>query len=114
MTGMTFTLDSAANALSALGHPVRLHIFRLLVKSGHEGLSVGEIGTHLGVPASTLAHHLTALVQTGLVEQERQGRTIINRARFGAMDGLIGFLSDECCAGVPGLINEQRANDNVA
>lgn len=106
---MTYELDTAATALSALGHPVRLHIFRLLVTAGHDGLPVGDIGAHLGVPPSTLAHHLAALVQAGLVDQERQGRTIINRARYNAMDDLIAYLSSECCAGVPSL-----SNDNVA
>jgi len=106
---MDIDQKSAANALSALGHEVRLHIFRLLVRAGDEGLSVGDIGVHLGVPASTLAHHLSALVQAELVVQERQGRLIFNRADFDKMDALVGFLSEECCTGV-----EELANDNVA
>ena len=76
---MIYDEQTAATALAALGHEARLRIFRLLVRAGDEGLSVGEIGTHLGVPASTLAHHLSALVTAGLVIQERQGRIIRNR-----------------------------------
>ncbi|MCC0024012.1 MAG: helix-turn-helix transcriptional regulator [Hyphomicrobiaceae bacterium] len=92
--------DNAVKALSALGHDVRLHLFRLLVRAGDGGLNVGQIGTHLGVPPSTLAHHLSALVDAGLVRQERQGRQIVNRADYGRIDALVGFLTDECCCGV--------------
>ena len=106
---MSFDQKTAADALSALGHEVRLHIYRLLVRAGNDGLSVGDIGAHLGMPASTLAHHLSALVQAGLVEQERQGRLILNRADFARMDALVGFLSEECCAGVGDLANEDVA-----
>lgn len=106
---MTYDQKTAALALSALGHEMRLHIYRLLVRAGDEGLNVGDIGAHLGMPASTLAHHLSALVQAGLVEQERQGRIIVNRADYARMDDLVAFLSEECCSGVSDL-----ANDNVA
>lgn len=111
---MTYDNNIAANALSALGHEMRLHIFRLLVQSGDTALSVGEIGAHVGAPASTLAHHLAALVQAGLVVQERQGRVIFNRARFDSMDRLIAFLSEECCAGVDELPEGETSNDNAA
>ena len=94
------SLSSAAQALAALGHEARLSVFRLLVRSGHGGLNVGEICAHLDMPASTLAHHLRALVAAGLVTQERQGRIILNRADYQAMESLLEFLGDECCAGV--------------
>jgi DNA-binding transcriptional ArsR family regulator len=106
---MTIDQKSATKALSALGHEARLEIYRLLVRAGDEGLNVGQIGAHLGVPASTLAHHLQALVQAGLVIQERQGRLIVNRVDYARMRGLVGFLSDACCAGV-----EPLSNDNAA
>lgn len=111
---MTHDIKTAAVALSALGHEVRLHIFRLLVRSGERALSVGEIGAHIGAPPSTLAHHLSALVQAGLIEQERQGRTVVNRAAFREMDSLIAFLNSECCAGVDELPEQDLSNDNVA
>lgn len=104
----------AAKALAALGHEVRLHVYRLLVQAGHDGLKVGEIGAHMGVPASTLAHHLSALVGAGLVIQERQGREIINRVDYSQMDSLVAFLSDECCAGVGDVQHSTITNDNVA
>lgn len=91
---------SAARSLSALGHEARLRIFRLLVRAGADGLNVGEIASHVALPASTLAHHLSTLVQAGLVVQERQGREIFNRADFAATAALVAFLTDECCVGV--------------
>jgi DNA-binding transcriptional ArsR family regulator len=89
-----------ARALAALGHEARLAIFRLLVRAGDDGLNVGEIAAHLDMPASTLAHHLSALVGAGLVIQERQGREVVNRADYDAMNRTVGFLTDQCCAGV--------------
>jgi DNA-binding transcriptional ArsR family regulator len=89
-----------ARALAALGHDARLSIFRLLVKAGHDGLRVGEIGDHLGLAPSTLAHHLSALVDAGLVVQDKQGREVLNRVDFDAMNRLVGFLTSQCCTGV--------------
>ncbi len=93
---------NAAKSLSALGHDARLSVFRLLVKAGEGGLNVGDIGRHLAIPASTLAHHLSALVDAGLVSQGRHGREIRNYANYDAMTILIDFLTDECCVGVGG------------
>ena len=96
---MTVT-SNESRALAALGHDARLTIFRLLVKAGDGGLRVGDVCDHLGLPPSTLAHHLSTLVEAGLVLQEKRGREVVNRADYPAMDHLIGFLTDECCAGV--------------
>jgi len=92
--------SDAARSLSALGHEARLSVFRLLVKAGEGGLNVGEIGQHLAIPPSTLAHHLSALVDAGLVRQERFGREIRNTAEYDAVNALAEFLTRECCAGV--------------
>ena len=94
------TTSPNARALAALGHDARLSIFRLLVKAGDEGLRVGDIGTHLGLAASTLAHHLSTLVDAGLVVQDKQGREVFNRVDFPAMRRVLGFLTSECCTGV--------------
>ena len=94
------TTSPNARALAALGHDARLAIFRLLVKAGEEGLRVGDIGQHLGLAPSTLAHHLSALTVAGLVVQERRGREVVNRVDYPAMHRLVGFLTSECCAGV--------------
>ena len=101
--------DQASQLLSALGNPTRIRLFRLLVRAGPDGLTVGEVQRHLGVPASTLAHHLAALVGAGLVEQARHGREVLCTAHFRAMHSLIGYLSDECCQGVAAL--EDAASD---
>ncbi len=97
-----------AHALAALGHEARLNIFRILVKAGDDGLIVGDIANHVQLPLSTLAHHLRTLVEAGLVEQERNGREVINRADYTTMNAVLAFVTAECCAGVR-LISEDAA-----
>jgi len=94
-------IELAARRLEALGNPTRLDIFRLLVRGGPAGRTVGDIQRLLDIPGSTLSHHIGKLVWVGLVEQERQGRTLICRPNFEAMNEAIGFLRDECCADAP-------------
>jgi DNA-binding transcriptional ArsR family regulator len=91
-------LEKAAKQLEALGSPTRLQVYRMLVRSGDAGLPVGRLQERLGIAASTLSHHLHRLILTGLVSQERQATTLICRANYAAMNGLLGYLSDECCA----------------
>ncbi|MDX2275473.1 MAG: metalloregulator ArsR/SmtB family transcription factor [Hyphomonadaceae bacterium] len=91
-------LEKAATQLEALGNPIRLGIYRLLVRAGHDGLPVGAVQDRMEMAASTLSHHLRKLIDTGLVTQERQATTLICRAHYPSMDALIGFLADECCA----------------
>lgn len=93
-------IRTTARALATLGHDARLSIFRILVKAGEDGLRVGEIGAHLGLAPSTLAHHLSTLVDAGLVLQERRGREVFNRVDYPAMHRVLGFLTSECCTGV--------------
>lgn len=89
----------AAKALSALGHEARLSLFRLLVRAGTEGLNVSDISDQLNLPPSTLAHHLRALVQAGLVVQEKRGREIVNRPDFDMMNATMMFVTEQCCTG---------------
>ncbi len=106
------TTSPNARALAALGHDARLsifRIFRLLVKAGDDGLRVSDIGEHLGLAPSTLAHHLSTLVNAGLVLQDKQGREVFNRVDFPAMHRLVGFLTSECCAGVAVKASEDAA-----
>jgi ArsR family transcriptional regulator len=91
-------LEKASGQLAALGNPTRLKIYRLLIRAGDEGLPVGAIQDKLGVPASSLSHHIKELVTTGLITQERQVTALICRAHYASMNALIGYLSDECCA----------------
>ena len=95
-------IEKAAKQLEALGSPTRLQVYRTLVRAGHGGLPVGRLQEKLGIPASTLSHHLHRLILTGLVTQERQATTLISRANYPAMDALLGFLADECCADAGG------------
>jgi DNA-binding transcriptional ArsR family regulator len=91
-------VEKAAKQLEALGNPTRLQVYRLLVRAGDSGLPVGKVQERLKIAGSTLSHHLHRLILTGLVTQERQGTTLICRADYPAMRGLLGFLADECCA----------------
>lgn len=90
--------EQAAAQLEALGNQTRLKIYRILVRAGAEGMSVGRVQERLGIPASTLSHHCKRLCDTGLVTQERQATTLICRANYPSMQALIGYLADECCA----------------
>ncbi|MDZ7828924.1 MAG: metalloregulator ArsR/SmtB family transcription factor [Halofilum sp. (in: g-proteobacteria)] len=98
----------AAASFDALGHEVRLRIFRLLVRAGDDGANVGHIGQALDLPASTLAHHLHTLVNAGLVRQQRHGREIINHADYTAVNALTAYLTEECC------VDAGRRRDSAA
>jgi ArsR family transcriptional regulator len=86
-----------ASRFAALGHEVRLRIVRLLLAHHPLGLVAGEIQGELGIPASTLSHHLDALHQEGLVRQHREGRFLRYLADAEALQQLLGFLYAECC-----------------
>jgi DNA-binding transcriptional ArsR family regulator len=90
----------AADALAALGNRTRLRVFKTLVQAGPEGINIGGIQRVLGTPATTLAHHLNTLAQAGLVDQERQGREVICRANFEAVNAVLQYVKAECCTGV--------------
>ncbi|MBB1472084.1 MULTISPECIES: metalloregulator ArsR/SmtB family transcription factor [unclassified Luteimonas] len=95
-------LKSATAALAALGHPTRLAVFRLLVEAGPEGHTPGEIMDALSLPGATLSFHLKELTAAGLIDGEAQGRHISYRADFSAMNGLVEFLTRNCCGGDQG------------
>ncbi len=88
-------------ALGALAQEHRLAAFRLLVQAGENGLPAGAIAESLGVAASSLSFHLAALANAGLVAQRRQSRQIIYTANYPAMNALMGYLTENCCGGVP-------------
>lgn len=91
-------MDTAAKRCAELGNSTRLSIFRLLVKAGKEGLPVGAIQRHLGIPASTLSHHLQRLSQVGLIRQRRESRTLHCEPQFDAVRELADYLVSECCS----------------
>jgi DNA-binding transcriptional ArsR family regulator len=90
---------AAVNALSALAQEHRLALFRLLVQAGDKGMAAGAIAEALGVPNSSLSFHLAQLRNAGLILQERQHRSLIYRANYPAMNALVAYLMENCCAG---------------
>jgi DNA-binding transcriptional ArsR family regulator len=88
-------------ALSALAHEARLEIYRRLVQAGPAGLTVGEIGKKLDIPGATLSFHLSQLKHAGLVKARRDGRQLIQTADFDRMNGLVAYLTENCCGGQP-------------
>nr|WP_295379157.1 metalloregulator ArsR/SmtB family transcription factor [Pseudoxanthomonas sp.] len=86
-------------ALTALGHASRLAAYRLLVEAGPAGRMAGEIAEALAIPNATLSFHLKELVLAGLAESENRGRNVCYRANFEAMNGLVAYLTHNCCAG---------------
>lgn len=90
--------NSATHALAALGQPTRLSIFRLLVRAGTGGKLAGDIALALSLPGATLSFHLKELVAAGLITAEQRGRTICYRAQFEAMNALVAYLTENCCA----------------
>ena len=92
---------NAVGALSALAHAGRLEVFRLLVKSGSEGMAAGEIARTTGSLANTLSANLNLLAGAGLVTSRRDGRSIIYAADYDRMRSLLAFLMEDCCGGKP-------------
>jgi ArsR family transcriptional regulator len=101
-------IETAASQLEALGNTTRLTIYRTLVRAGDNGLPVGKLQLKLDIAASTLSHHIKKLVEVNLVSQERQATTLICRANYTSMNGLIGYLADECCADSTSCATEAR------
>lgn len=91
--------NAALACLNALAHEHRLNLFRLLVQAGGEGMAVGELAAATGLAGATLTSHLHILRRAGLVDDERRGRVIQCRANYAQMDHLLGFLTENCCAG---------------
>lgn len=94
-------IKDATLALAALGQATRLSVFRLLVEAGPEGRMAGDIAEALSLPGATLSFHLKELSAAGLIQGEQHGRFICYRANFETMNGLIAFLTHNCCGGQP-------------
>lgn len=86
-------------ALSALAQETRLSIFRLLVQAGAEGIAAGKLAETLGAPAPTLSFHLQQLRHAGLIDSTRNGTQIIYSANYDTMNGLIAYMTENCCQG---------------
>jgi ArsR family transcriptional regulator, arsenate/arsenite/antimonite-responsive transcriptional repressor len=95
----TMKSDLAVTRLAALAQETRLAAFRLLVQSGPEGLCVSDLQSRLGVPAPTLSFHLKELVHAGLITARQEGRFIYYAPDFRTMNGLLDYLTENCCGG---------------
>lgn len=93
--------QSALAALSALAQESRLAVFRLLVQTAPEGLAASRIAEQLGIAPSSLSFHLKELSHAGLLASRQEGRFVIYSANVEAMNGLVGFLTENCCGGLP-------------
>ncbi len=91
-------LETAANILAKIGNPTRLQIVRLLVRAGDEGMPVGKIQQHLGIPGSTLTQHIGHLKAAGVIRQQRRQATLICTMQYDLLRDLVDYLTDECCA----------------
>ena len=89
--------EPAIEALGALAHEHRLAAFRLLVEAGPNGLPAGTVAERLGIPPSSLTFHLQQLLRAGLATQRRASRQVIYTADFATMNGLVGYLTENCC-----------------
>ena len=96
---MKVTEKSALNGFAALSQETRLRIVRLLVSAGPAGLPAGTIAEQLGGSSSRMSFHLSHLEHAGLVQSRREGRSIIYRVSVPALNGLVEFLTHNCCKG---------------
>lgn len=94
--------QSVISVLAALAQETRLDVFRLLVQAGPDGLPAGSIAEALDVPAATLSFHLKELKSCGVVDCKREGRTLIYSPNFSMMNGLLSYLTENCCSGLTG------------
>lgn len=110
--------EQIIHALGALAQEHRLAAFRLLVQAGPDGLAAGALSEALAIPASSMSFHLAQLGHAGLVTQRRMSRSIIYSANYPTMNGLVGYLMENCCGGAacapdggcePGPANERSA-----
>lgn len=98
--------ETATSVFESLSSPVRLDVFRLLVRQGPEGMVAGEISAALDVPPTNLSFHLKGMTHASLLTVEQEGRYQRYRANLALMVDLIGYLTEECCAGNPQLCVE--------
>lgn len=94
---MTLKLEQHAGQLSALGHPVRLQLVRLVVQAGAQGAAAGELQAEVDLPPSTLSHHLKRLLDAGLITSRNEGTYHYYSADYGALRTLTDYLWQDCC-----------------
>lgn len=100
------TNAAAIAALAALAQESRLAVFRLLVQAGPQGMAATKIAEALAIAPSSLSFHLKELAHANLVTASKTGRSIIYAANYAGMNGLLAFLTENCCAGAPCCVSE--------
>lgn len=107
---MSVVMDiiEAIEAFDALAQRTRLQTLKLLVQAGDGGVPAGDLAKVLGVPHNTMSAHLAVLTTAGLAVSERQGRSIIYRAKYETLRGLIDYLMMDCCQGLPEIIGSSE------
>lgn len=100
--------EAALSALAALAQGARLRVFRALIGAAPDGLTPGDLGETLDIPASTLSFHLKELVHAGLVTVEREGRNAFYRPAIAHMNALMAYLTNHCCQGQSCAIGQGR------
>ncbi len=99
--GIIMKPDQVVDALAALAQPTRLAIYRMLVAAGKDGMAAGQVAEKLKAAPSSLSFHFKTLSHAGLVESRQDGRFIYYAANFDVMNGLVGYLTENCCGGNP-------------
>ena len=106
-------IKSAVLQLSSIAQEARLQIFRHLVQAGEDGLSAGNIGEMLQIPASTLSFHLKELSNAGLINSRQVSRFIYYSANYDAMDSLLAYLTENCCLGTNSCASSATCKPNT-
>jgi ArsR family transcriptional regulator len=101
MAGNTMDTKDALAALTAVAQESRLAVYRLLVRTGPDGMAATKIAENLGIAPSSLSFHLKELTHANLVAQRQDGRFLIYTANFDTMNALIAFMTENCCTGTP-------------
>lgn len=95
-------------ALGALAQATRLEVYRILVAAGPEGMAAGQLAEKLGVAPATLSFHFRTLIHAGLVESRQDGRFVYYSANYSVMNGMVDYLTENCCGGNPDACKTPR------
>jgi DNA-binding transcriptional ArsR family regulator len=106
--------DAAADALSALGHPHRLKVFRLLMARAPAGVAAGEIARALAMAPASLSFHLAHLERAGLLRAQRVARHVFYAVDLEGMGQLVAFLTEDCCQGHPQICGYGKGGSHRA
>lgn len=91
--------EQVVKALAALAQSTRLEVYRILVAAGPEGLAAGNLAEKIGIAPASLSFHFKTLSYAGLIESRQEGRFIYYSANFEVMNGMVDYLTENCCGG---------------